>query len=368
MLNEIQAKEIHYQTLIENHKSLLNDISASKSFKDLAYTLGVANLTAEKNRINVQIDHLAENKLSKVDFDIETNKIKNEYKMNLNRTYSLELEIKATDNYIEKHVPYTITEMIGEALDYILTRKADRDRIREYMKYRIKELKNVITEDNGWSNLEKKRLAKLPPQEVFSPLALQPQTPHAKTAGVKQNLDAKSKRSTKNNALHTPKSKKGQGLKSRKVSSSSNVSGAKSKRSSTSSPQNSEDRPKSSLSKTSKKSAKNAKRHSLQPQALLSRIGSENPAQMLNRVIECEDEELESPTHKQFSGERERRITEIIKVNRLESPKDAATPSPIAVAKAKTFRIAIDNYPRIIEKVRLLTHTNFCFIISNVKF
>lgn len=270
--------------------------------------------------------------------------------MNLNRSYALELEIKATDNYIEKHIPYTITEMIGEALDYILTRKADRDRIREYMKYRVKELKNVINEDNGWSNLEKKRLAKMPSQEVLAPLVLKVPSPKAETVGKKTHLEVKTKK-TMNNTLKTPKAKKGKGINMRKVSSASIVSGSKSKRSSTSSPQNSEDRPKSSLSRTSKKSGKNSKRNSLPPQALLSRISSEKPINILNKVIECEDEQLESPTHKKMNVESERRIEDIIQINKLESPKDRATPSSAVMTKAKTFSIAINNYPRMIDKV-----------------
>lgn len=44
---------------------------------------------------------------------------------------------------------FEFTKMIGEAMDYTLTRKADRDRIKQYMKYRLRELRGGKDHPNG---------------------------------------------------------------------------------------------------------------------------------------------------------------------------------------------------------------------------
>jgi hypothetical protein len=50
-------------------------------------------------------------------------------------------------------IAYEFTKMIGEAMDYTLTRKADRDRIKQYMKYRLRELREGKDNLNGMQEI-----------------------------------------------------------------------------------------------------------------------------------------------------------------------------------------------------------------------
>lgn len=76
-------------------------------------------------------------------------------KMISNRITELEKELRKTDNYIEKQLPLRYVTAIGEIIDYTISSKPVREKLKEYMDYKLTELNEIIEKDKGWPSLSK---------------------------------------------------------------------------------------------------------------------------------------------------------------------------------------------------------------------
>jgi hypothetical protein len=71
-------------------------------------------------------------------------------KMLSNRLDMLEFDLRKTDNYIEKQIPLNYVVSIGEMIDYTISSKAVREKLKEFMDYKLTELNEKIDRDKGW--------------------------------------------------------------------------------------------------------------------------------------------------------------------------------------------------------------------------
>ncbi|CAI2369865.1 unnamed protein product [Moneuplotes crassus] len=72
-----------------------------------------------------------------------------------NHINQVEQELKRTDNFIEKQLPLQYTTAFGELLDYTIPSKNVREKLMEYMDYKITEYNEAIDKDTGWPTASK---------------------------------------------------------------------------------------------------------------------------------------------------------------------------------------------------------------------
>jgi hypothetical protein len=72
-----------------------------------------------------------------------------------NRLNMLEVDLRKTDNYIEKQLPLKYITAFGELVDFTFSTKNVRDKLKEFMEYKITELNEAIEKDKGWPTIDK---------------------------------------------------------------------------------------------------------------------------------------------------------------------------------------------------------------------
>jgi len=312
---------------------------------------------------------LQDNKVSKSDFHIESQNLMNNYKITLQRTSDLALDLRATDNYIDKMLPYEFTKMIGEAMDYSLIRKTERDHIKHYMKLRLRELREVIIGDNGWPNLKKHKFEKLTLDETPSitipvdsaPNNIKidyhfPNKDEEKPKEIVQNDNSISKSSKKASRIKGIKSSFSKMSKDdRKVTEkmiSQSLAPRKTRRSS--------DTPKRKFLTNEKSNSEVLKvekrvKHKINKGTSKSLNRPEKPpvAQIsLNQVVEEVDEEVDSPIHK-ISARRNLNTPSITSIDNLDFNRDKSkNVQKVDLTKTKSLDIKINNYANF-SKVRI---------------
>ena len=72
-----------------------------------------------------------------------------------NRVYGSECEIRKTDNYIDKKIPLDTVLIVADMLDHVLTKKKDKELLKDYVNDKLQKLNNIINADNGWPQIDK---------------------------------------------------------------------------------------------------------------------------------------------------------------------------------------------------------------------
>lgn len=72
---------------------------------------------------------------------------------------------RKTDNYIDVKMPFDLTIIMGEILDYWFNKKADKYKLEQYMKFKLKDLVEKIVRVKGWSS-KFKEFEGFDPEEV----------------------------------------------------------------------------------------------------------------------------------------------------------------------------------------------------------
>ena len=67
----------------------------------------------------------------------------------------MKLEIRKTDNYIDKKMPVDIIKMAAEMIDHVVTKKNEKTNLTEFVNQKLSELNTLIKEDDGWPKIDK---------------------------------------------------------------------------------------------------------------------------------------------------------------------------------------------------------------------
>ena len=113
----MKDQEQFYQEIIEHHRRVIDDIVSG--WISQLINLDVESLKYDKNSMLKSISSISDSVLYKSEFETERNNIKRDIVFNQTRLHSIELELRATDNYIEKHLPYNSFKIIEGIIDFI---------------------------------------------------------------------------------------------------------------------------------------------------------------------------------------------------------------------------------------------------------
>ena len=72
-----------------------------------------------------------------------------------NRIDQIEKDLRMTDNYIEKQIPVIHFKEIWEVIDFWISSKEVRGKVKEFVDYKLTELNEIIENDKGWPTFSK---------------------------------------------------------------------------------------------------------------------------------------------------------------------------------------------------------------------
>ena len=156
-VKKLQLKTDYIDGIMKNHKKdidqLITDYEVNRLQK-IEDDKNLANLlhfqTAFTNSLGEGNEVIE--KFIKVSTEVANSDPYHEINMLGNRINEVEKSLRKTDNYIEKQIPLQYTTDFGQLLDYTITSRAIRERLMEFMDYKITEYNELIDKDRGWPN------------------------------------------------------------------------------------------------------------------------------------------------------------------------------------------------------------------------
>lgn len=127
-------------------------VDKQKIYLDKAYTT-VEWLTSEKRKIQAELSTLNETTLKVEEYHAFKEIVDKDIRLMKNRQQAHEIELRRTDNYIEKRLPLDTLHLFAEMLEYVIPNK--KTQIMEFLEYKLDGLNKIIEHDNGWPNLNK---------------------------------------------------------------------------------------------------------------------------------------------------------------------------------------------------------------------
>ncbi|CAI2359661.1 unnamed protein product [Moneuplotes crassus] len=141
--NALKANEAHYKNVTAYQREKVNEISAElEVFKRSFDNLGIT------------VQGLNDTSTPKEEYLSEIKNLQKELRINRERTMVLEKGVESISplkEFVHGQVPGKVNYMIAEAMDYVLVKRGDRQRIRKYIQYKGK----------AWPNFEKMQLKKI---------------------------------------------------------------------------------------------------------------------------------------------------------------------------------------------------------------
>ena len=141
-VNHTKSQENYFNTNIQSHSKAMNEMS-----------IGLANLNQQFKDHQDKYESMTF--VIKDEFDTQIELLRKEHQMSQDHILGIEKELRATDNYLDKRLPYETMKIINEMLDYVVTSKDERKGLKEYMHFKQTEFKQIADKNSGWPDLDK---------------------------------------------------------------------------------------------------------------------------------------------------------------------------------------------------------------------
>jgi hypothetical protein len=84
----------------------------------------------EKRKVENDVNELKENTVKLDDMNTFKNTFEKDIKLAKNRLLGQEMELRKTDNYIDKKLPIQIVKIAAEMIDSVLTKKKEKELLK----------------------------------------------------------------------------------------------------------------------------------------------------------------------------------------------------------------------------------------------
>ncbi|CAI2367387.1 unnamed protein product [Moneuplotes crassus] len=159
--DKLKLKNSYDSTIMENKKKEIDrmivdiEVIKQKMQEDETNLVDLINFKNVFEKSFNASGPAAIEKLVQLSAEILKKDTSHDIKILSNHIEEVEQELRKTDNYIEKQLPLQYTTAFGELLDYTIASRNVREKLMEYMDYKITEYNENIDKDTGWPTSSK---------------------------------------------------------------------------------------------------------------------------------------------------------------------------------------------------------------------